>query len=110
MMKNDARKLDHKTLEELRIRVVKRVQDGESPEVIAKILGLDRSTIYGWLARYRRGGWDALKAKPLAGRPPKLSGKMMKWVCDIVTRKNPRQLNFTFALWTRDMGRRADQG
>jgi transposase len=49
MKKNDARKLDHKTLEELRIRVVKRVQEGESPEVLAKVLGLDRTTVYGWL-------------------------------------------------------------
>jgi len=51
MRKNDARKLDHKTLEELRMRVVKRVQDGESPEVLAKALDLDRSTVCGWLAR-----------------------------------------------------------
>ncbi len=87
----------------MRIRVVKRVQDGESPEIIAKILGLNRSTVYGWLARYRRGGWNGLKAKPLAGRPPKLSGKMMQWVYETVTRKNPLQLNFAFALWTRDM-------
>jgi len=53
MRKNDARKLDHKTLEELRTRVVKRVQEGESPEVLAKVLDVSRSTIYGWLARYR---------------------------------------------------------
>jgi len=52
MKKNDARKLDHKTLEELRIRVVKRVQEGESPEVLAKVLGLDRTTVYG--------GWRAI--------------------------------------------------
>ena len=103
MRKNDARKLDHKTLGELRMRVVKRVQDGESPEVLAKALDLDRSTVYGWLARYRQGGWNGLKAKPIAGRPPKLDGKKMQWVCDTVTRKNPLQLKFAFALWTREM-------
>jgi len=103
MRKNDARKLDHKTLEELRIRVVKRVQEGESPEVLAKVLGLDRTTVYGWLARYRQGGWNALKAKPIPGRPAKLDAKKMRWVYDTVTRKNPLQLNFAFALWTREM-------
>ena len=103
MRKNDARKLDHETLEELRMRVVKRVQDGESPEVLAKALDLDRSTVYGWLARYRQGGWNGLKAKPLGGRPPKLDGKKMQWVYDTVTRKNPLQLKFAFALWTREM-------
>ena len=103
MRKDDARKLDHKTLEEFRVRVVKRVQDGESPEVLAQVLGLNRSTVYGWLARYRRGGWNGLKAKPLAGRPPELTGKMMQWVYDTVTRKNPLQLKFAFALWTRAM-------
>ena len=52
MRKDDARKLDHKTLEEMRMRAVKRIQDGESPEIIARVLGVDRSTVYGWLARY----------------------------------------------------------
>ena len=103
MRNDDARKLDHKTLEEMRMRAVKRIQDGESPEIITRVLGVDRSTVYGWLARYRRGGWNGLKAKPLSGRPPKLDGKKLRWVYDTVTKKNPLQLKFAFALWTREM-------
>jgi len=103
MRKDDARKLDHATLEALRIRAVGMVQKGESPEVVGKALGLNRTTVYEWLAMYRRGGWDALKAKPVPGRKPKLSGKQMKWVFDTVTQKNPMQLKFEYALWTREM-------
>jgi len=103
MRTNDARRLDHATLEAMRERAVRSVHDGESPEVVARIIGINRSTIYGWLAQYRRGGWSALKAKPLFGRPPKLDGKKLKWVYDAVTQKNPMQLKFAFALWTREM-------
>src|SRR5215831_17170429 len=103
MRANDARRLDHATLEAMRERAVRSVQDGESPEVVAGVLGINRSTIYGWLAQYRRGGWGALKAKPLFGRPPKLDGKKLKWIYDTVTQKNPLQLKFAFALWTREM-------
>jgi transposase len=103
MTTNDARRLDHATLEAMRERAVRSVHDGESPEVVARIIGISRSTIYGWLAQYRRGGWSALKAKPLFGRPPKLDGKKLKWVYDTVTQKNPMQLKFAFALWTREM-------
>jgi len=103
MRHDDARKLDHTTLEALRERAVRRVQEGESPEIVGKALGLNRTTIYDWLARYRGGGWGALKAKPVPGRPPKLSGKQMKWIYDTVTQKNPLQLKFEFALWTREI-------
>jgi transposase len=103
MRKDDARKLDHKTLEELRIRSVKKVQAGESPEVISKALGLNRSTIYTWLAMYRDGGWSALKSKPTPGAKPKIDGKKMEWIFNTVTLKNPQQLKFEFALWTREM-------
>jgi transposase len=103
MRKNDARRLDHATLETMRERAVRSVQDGENPEVVARVMGINRSTIYGWLAQYRRGGWGALKAKPLFGRPRKLDGKKLKWIYDTVTQKNPLQLKFAFALWTREM-------
>ena len=103
MKTHDARSLDHATLEAMRERAVRSVQNGESPEVVARVIGVNRSTMYGWLAQYRRGGWRALKAKPLFGRPPKLAGKKLKWIYDTVTQKNPLQLKFAFALWTREM-------
>jgi transposase len=103
MRPNDARRLDHATLETMRERAVRGVHDGESPEVVARVIGVSRSTLYGWLAQYRRGGWGALKAKPLFGRPSKLDGRKMEWIYETVTQKNPMQLKFPFALWTREM-------
>jgi transposase len=67
---NDGRKLDHRTLEVLRLRAVEQVQAGAHSEDVAQTLGLHRKTVYGWLAKFREGG---LAAKPVPGRPPKLS-------------------------------------
>jgi transposase len=101
----DGRRLDHKTREKIRIRAVKLVEQGHSPEQIIKALGFHRSCIYEWLAKYREGGTQALETKPLTGRPKKLNGRQIKKIYDIVTMKNPLQLKFEFALWTRDMVR-----
>lgn len=103
MRTNDARRLNHKTLTELRKRAVQSVQSGQSPEVVALALGIHRVTIYGWLALYRNGGWGSLDACKRGGRPPKLDGKTMQWIYRTITMKNPLQLKFTFALWTAKM-------
>ena len=103
MRENDARKLDHKTLEAIRTRAVQRVQAGESPEVVIAALGFSRSCIYSWLAMYRAGGWSALQARALSGRPKLISGQQMQWIYTTVVGTSPLQHRFEFALWTRAM-------
>jgi transposase len=102
-MARDGRSLDHKTLEEIRVRAIEQVQAGESPEDVISVLGFSRSCIYTWLARYRAGGWGALKARALKGRPMKIQPRQMRWLYRTVTGKSPLQYRFEFALWTREM-------
>ncbi|MBD3237613.1 MAG: helix-turn-helix domain-containing protein [Candidatus Eisenbacteria bacterium] len=105
MKRTDGRKLSHKTLEEFRIRAVAQVEAGQSPEAVIRALGLTRPRIYEWLARYREGGIDALRAKPVPVRPLTLKGSQLRWLYRTIVDKNPLQLRFEYALWTRGMVR-----
>ena len=105
MRDNDGRKLDHATLEALRLRAVAQIENGAHPEQVAATLGMNRSTVYGWIAKYREGGKQALKAKPVPGRPPKLDGRQLQKLYTMIVGVDPRQLSFEFALWTREMVR-----
>lgn len=100
---NDGRKLDHKTLEALRLRAVDQVQQGAHPEDVAAALGLHRKTVYGWLKTYREGGRGALLARPVPGRPPRLGPLQMRRLWTLIVGADPRQLQFDFALWTTEM-------
>src|SRR5512135_2965480 len=89
----------------LRIRAVDQVGEGAHPEDVAAALGLHRKTVYGWLAKYREGGKDALRAQPVPGRPPKLNGQQLSRLYGLIAGQDPRQMQFEFALWTREMVR-----
>ena len=41
----------------------------------------------------------------MPGRAPKLSGEQMRRLYTLIAGADPRQLEFGFALWTRDMVR-----
>ena len=62
MGNDDARSLDH-----THPRGGQRA-GGRKPLGCRAHFGCYRTDMYGWLARYRRGGWGGLKAKPLFGR------------------------------------------
>lgn len=101
----DARKLNLKAKEQLRIAAVKRVQSGESPEEVAAGMGINRRQIYRWLERFHYNGEEGLKARPIPGAPPKVNAKQMQKLAKIIRARNPLQLNFEFALWTLAMVR-----
>ena len=103
MEKLDGRKIGPKAMEQIRIRAVKRVQQGQSPEKVIATLGFSRACIYNWIARYRAGGWDALRSGKHTGRPKKLSGRQIAWIHKTIRDKDPLQLKFPFALWTRSI-------
>lgn len=86
-------------------RGVEAVQRGQRAELVADTMGVSRSTLFGWMARYPAGGWDALKANPVPGRSPKTTGSQMEWIYRTIAGKPPLQYPFEFALWTLDLVR-----
>src|SRR4029450_2692382 len=103
MREDDGRRLDHKTLEQLRIRAVGQVEQGAHPDEGAAALGMTRAGGDSWLARYREGGLEAHKARPVPGRPPRLGGSQLARLYTLVVSNDPRQLRFAFALVARGM-------
>jgi transposase len=102
-MKRDGRKLDHKTLEEIRLTAVERVREGEEASTVIASYGFCRTTIYKWLraAKGRGRGLAALRSRKGTGRPRKLSKAQERQVFRWINGKDPRQCGFDFGLWTR---------
>jgi len=103
MKSTDAHRLRHDQLTESRKRAIAAVQSGKTPIKVAKVLGVRKAAVYGWLALYRAGGWDRLDARKRGGRPRKLDGKAVAFIYNAVTLGDPRQYKFPFALWTSRM-------
>lgn len=87
-------------LYEKRKNAVEAVQRGEPVSVVARTHHVPLRTIFGWLSRYRHGGWHALREGRRSGRPRKVSGEMMQWIYQAITLGDPRQYQLAFCLWT----------
>nr|RNF57992.1 transposase [Acidithiobacillus sulfuriphilus] len=92
------------TLQAMRIRAVSAVRKGQPVEQVAEVFGLNKRTVFRWVALFLTGGQKALQAKPIPGRPPKLNAQQLAWLAQAL-RKHPEQYEFPFALWTLAMVR-----
>lgn len=83
-----------------RKQAVESVQAGEVIALVARVNRVPLRTIFGWLARYRQGGWHALRNGERSGRPRKVSAETMAWLYDAISLGDPRQHQLPFCLWT----------
>ena len=104
-MKRDGRKLDHRTLEAIRLMAVERVREGETPSSVIASYGFCRTTIYKWLAAASKParGMKALHSRRATGRPRRLTPRQEQQVLRWVNGKDPRQYGLDFGLWTRSI-------
>lgn len=103
-MRRDGRKLDHKTLEEIRLMAMERLREGETASAVMASFGLCRTTIYKWQRKVEEGkGLKALLSRKASGRPRTLTAAQEQRVFRWINGRDPRQYGFDFGLWTRQV-------
>ena len=89
------------TAEELqrrRLRAVELVEQGESPDEVARFLGCGRSSVYTWVKLARQSP-EKLAAKPHPGPKPRLSAAQLKELEGLL-RKGAKAHGWRTELWT----------
>jgi transposase len=97
---SDGRSLDQHTLQVMRMQAVKAVREGQTVASVAAAYGLNERTVFRWLSMFANGGQNALLAKPVPGRPPKVTPEQMRWIARAVREDTPQQFKFPYGLWT----------
>jgi transposase len=85
----------------LAVRAVE--EQHRTPELIAEILGISRSSIYDWLRRYRAEGESALDTRAAPGAPRTITAGLRWWLRKTVLRSTPVDHGHDTVLWTRKL-------
>ena len=99
---SDARKIPDEVMNYLRPIAVRAVEEKQySPELVADILEISRSSIYEWLRLYRTGGEAALETRTAPGAPLVITPIMDWWLRQTVLNSTPVDHGYDTVLWTR---------
>jgi transposase len=84
-------------LERRRIRALQLVEAGESPNVVARILGVSPTSLCRWQRQARTG--DSLRAKTVTGRPRLLSDEQLRHL-EMLLQQGAAAHGWPNQLWT----------
>ena len=86
-------------LEARRILAMRVLREGRSPTEVAKTVGCRRFSVERWRDAFERHGAAGLKARPVPGRPPKLTSKQMRRLVTVLLKGATARGHRTH-LWT----------
>jgi transposase len=86
-------------LERRRLRAIELLERDIPVHVVAERLDVDRRSVRRWKRAYRQGGRSRLQARPIPGRPSRLTARqrqtLVRWIV-----KGPEAAGYRTALWT----------
>jgi transposase len=85
-------------LERRRIRAVELINQGESPTVVARILGVRRTSLYRW-KKMAQAAPEGLTARPHPGPKPRLTAEQLQQL-ETFLRQGATAHGWPNALWT----------
>jgi transposase len=88
-----------KQLEKRRRRAVQLLESGQSLSAVARQIGAVVSSVFRWRQTYRRKGARGLAARPIPGRPSRLSAAEKRQLVSLLTRGAMRA-GYRTDLWT----------
>jgi transposase len=86
-------------LEHRRCLAVQRYLDGYTPDEIADLLGVAERSVQRWIAAFLNHGPNGLRARPVPGRPAKLTEEQEQVVLAWL-QESPTDHGFANELWT----------
>jgi transposase len=98
---NDARKIPGEPMSYIRkLAVQSVVERNYSPDLVASVMGLSRSSVYEWVKKYEKAGYDALDTHDAPGAEPRITAKIDTWLKSVVLSENPISYGYDTVLWT----------
>jgi transposase len=86
-------------LEKRRRRAIELLEKGWSLSAVAAKIGCSVSSVFSWREAFRAGGAEGLKAKPVPGRPSKLSPRQKRALARILV-QGASKCGYATDLWT----------